>query len=172
MLDEFQNLYPKDLFKSITTSDSPEIEYKSGSRVVMTHLADDNVERLKERTKGWQYDAIFMDELTAYSFSAFTYLMSRNRGSSGIKPMFRGTTNPKKSSWVRKFIDWYIDADGYIIPERDGVVRYFFNSGTSVEDVVWGDTKEDVYNICKNVIDRVIYGAKKSGVDISYRKYH
>lgn len=168
MLDEFQNLYPKDLFKSITTSDSPEVEFKSGSRVVMTHLADDNIERLKERTKGWQYDAIFMDELTAYSFSAFTYLLSRNRGSSGIKPMFRCTTNPKKSSWVRKFIDWYIDADGYIIPEKDGVVRYFFNSGTTVEDVVWGDTKEDVYNICKNVIDKVIYEAKKSGVDISY----
>lgn len=168
MLDEFQNLYPKELFKSITTSDSPEIEFKGGLRIVMTHLADDNIERLKERTKGWQYDAIFMDELTAYSFSAFTYLLSRNRGSSGEKSIFRCTTNPKKSCWVRKFIDWYVDADGYIDPERDGVVRYFFNSGTSVDDVVWGNTKEEVYNLCKHQIDRVIKEAEKAGIEISF----
>ena len=67
------------------------------------------------------------------------------------------TTNPKKSHWLRIFLDWYIGIDGYIIPERNGVVRYFYINGESEKDVVWGDSKEEVYNKCRIQIDRTLY---------------
>ena len=66
------------------------------------------------------------------------------------------TTNPKRSHWLRIFLDWWIGADGFIIPEREGVVRYFYINGETVKDVVWGDTKYEVYQKCKIQIDRVL----------------
>lgn len=160
MLEEFQKLYPSQLISRVTTSDNPEVEFKSGCKVVMTHLANESVEEITERVKGWQYDFIYLDELTAYQFSTFTYLLSRNRGSSGEKGRMRATTNPKKNSWVRQFIDWYIDDEGYIDPKRDGVVRYFYYLGGGIEGVVWGDTKEEVYQKCQETIDRHLVSAK------------
>ena len=68
----------------------------------------------------------------------------------------RMTTNPKRNHWLRRFLDWYIGLDGYIIPERNGVVRYFFINGETVSDVVWGDTKEEVYQKCRITIDRIL----------------
>ena len=170
MLDECKNIYDKQLISRITISDSPEVEFKSGARFVFTHMANESPNVLNERVKGWQYSGIFLDELTAYSWSTFTYLMTRNRGAAHIRPMFRATTNPKYKSWVRKFIDWYIDENGYIDPDREGVVRYFFNAGNSVDDVVWGMSKEEVYNKCKERIDRVLKDANKADptLNISY----
>lgn len=173
LLDEFRNIYPKEVIAGITTSESPEIEFKSGARAVLTHMSDENPKKLHERVKGWQYDAIFLDELTGYSFSTFTYLLSRNRGSSGIKPIMRATTNPKRSCWVRRFIDWYIDADGHIDPEKDGVIRYFYNAGNTVDDVVWGDSKEEVYNLCKSAIDKFISASKRANnkLELTYEHF-
>lgn len=160
MIEEFQKLYPSELIKKVTTSDNPEIEFNSGCRVVMTHLANESIEEVTERVKGWQYDFIYLDELTAYQFSTFTYLLSRNRGSSGLPGRMRATTNPKKNSWVRKFIDWYVGDDGTIDPEKDGVVRYFFYAGGGVEGIVWGDTKDEVYAKCYDTIERYRKAAK------------
>jgi hypothetical protein len=160
MPEEFAKLYPEPLIARTTMSDNPEIEFVSGCKVVMTHMANENIHDITERVKGWQYDFIYMDELTAYQWNTFAYLMSRNRGSSGEKPLFRGTTNPKRNSWVRKFIDWYVDEDGFIDPLRDGVVRYFYYAGGTVEDVIWGDTPDEVYVRCKERIDRQMKASK------------
>ena len=42
------------------------------------------------------------------------------------------------------------------MPEREGVVRYFFMNGETVKDVVWGDSKKEVYHKCKVTIDRML----------------
>lgn len=167
LVDEFKLLYPKKLIESITTSESPEVTFKGGAKAILTHMQDNNLDKLQERVKGWQYDTIYMDELTGYSYTTFTYLLSRLRGSSGAQPYFRGTTNPKKNSWVRKFIDWYVDEEGHIDPLKDGKVRYFFNEGNTPEEVIWGDSKEEVYMKAKNTIDRYLRLAEGK-VDISY----
>lgn len=160
MMEEFTKLYPSPIIARTTMSDNPEVEFVGGCKVVMTHMANENINDITERVKGWQYDFIYFDELTAYQWSTFTYLFSRNRGSSGEKPIIRATTNPKRNSWVRKFIDWYVDENGFIDPERDGVIRYFYYAGGAVEDVIWGDTKEEVYQKCKERIDRQIKASR------------
>lgn len=86
--------------------------------------------------QGKQYSLIGFDELTHFTEEQFFYLLSRNR-SSVCKPYVRATTNPDADSWVAPFIDWWIDAEGYPIKDRSGIVRYFYRS----EGVInWADT--------------------------------
>jgi len=139
---------------SIKISDSPRVTFPNGSFCDLTYIDDTNMDALKERAKGWEYDVIATDELTEMSWQAFSYLQTRNRGrSKTFTGKFFAMMNPKRSHWVRQFIDWYIGSDGRIIPERSGCVRYFFIYGDTVNDVAWGDTKEEVYEKCKIQID-------------------
>ena len=117
--------------------------------------------------RGQQYAYIGIDELPQLPFEYLQILMSSNRNTVGIRSRMLGTCNPDPLSWLRKFIDWWIGKEdtiysdgkkhperkGLPIPERDGVVRYCFMNGKSVDDIVWGDTPEEVYEQCKNDID-------------------
>lgn len=153
-VEKFKQIFGVDYIK-IKESENPRVSFPNGTFVDLTYLDDSNMDKLRERAKGWEYDMIAIDELTEMSWDAFSYVITRNRGQSKT---FTGkvfaTMNPKRSHWVRTFIDWYIGIDGKIIPERDGVVRYFYVTGPSVKDVVWGSTKREVYLKCKIDIDR------------------
>lgn len=89
------------------------------------------------------------DELCHFTWSQFIYMLSRNRSMCGIKPYIRATCNPDSQSWVRSFIDWWIDKDtGYPIEERSGKIRYFI---MREDKVIWADTKQELeekYNNC------------------------
>lgn len=120
-----------------------------------------------DKYRGQQYAYIGIDELPQMPFEYLRILMSSNRNSVGVRSRILGTCNPDPMSWLRKFIDWWIGKEdtiysdgmkhperkGLPIPERDGVVRYCFMNGASVDDIVWGDTPEEVYEQCKNEID-------------------
>lgn len=82
----------------------------------------------------------------------FKYLITCNRNAFHIRNRFIGTCNPDPDSWVAKFIDWWIGEDGLPIPERDGRVRYCFMDGDNVSGIYWGDTREEVYEQCKDII--------------------
>lgn len=72
--------------------------------------------------------------------SQFTYLLTRLRSTSGVKPYVRASTNPDADSWVKRWIDWWIGEDGYPIPERSGVLRWFVRDGDSL---VFFDSREE-----------------------------
>lgn len=154
ILDEFKKVYGSGC--NVVESGDPHIDFPSGARIDVTHIADQSKEKVLQRFKGRQYDLIYFDELTGFSWECFTAVYSRNRGTAAWTGKVRGTTNPKRSHWLREFLDWYIGIDGEIIPERDGVVRYFYINGETVRDVVWGDSKEEVYQKCKIQIDRTL----------------
>lgn len=135
----------------------PRVTFPSGAFVDFTHVADQTKEAILRRLKGSQYDMIYFDELSNFSWVAFTTILSRNRGRSPYAGKCIATTNPEREHWTRKFIDWYVDESGYIIPERDGVIRYFYIMGTTVDDVVWGNSKQEVYNKCRTDIDKILY---------------
>lgn len=76
--------------------------------------------------QGSQIPLIAFDELTHFSWSQFVYMLSRNRSLCGVRPYIRCTTNPDPDSWVRLFIDWWIDNEtGYPIHSRSGKLRWF-----------------------------------------------
>jgi len=165
IVDDFQIAYG-DMIK-VTTSENPRITFPSGSYVDCLHIADETPSKLMERAKGWQYDVFYMDELTSYAFTTFSIVGTRARGKSNFTGHVFGTTNPKRSHWTRDMLDWYIGIDGFIIPERDGVVRYYFQNGETVKDIIMGDTPEEVYALCKPNIDRKL--AKLGGSNWTYK---
>lgn len=152
ILDEFKSMYRGGV--TVIESGDPHVDFPSGARVDVTHIADQSRDKVRQRFKGRQYDLIYFDEMTGFSWDCFTEVCTRNRGRGKWTGKIRGTTNPDKNHWLRKFLDWYIGADGFIREDREGVVRYFYVAGENVEDVVWGDSKEETYLKCKIEIDR------------------
>ena len=138
----------------MTKSPRPMAKFPSGAKITFSHLQyDDTVYDYQ----GAQIPLICFDELTHFSKTQFFYMLSRNRSTCGVRPYVRATCNPDADSWVRKFIDWWIDDDGYPIDERCGVIRYFFQKDN---EIIWGDTKEalmDEYGISSADIKSVTF---------------
>jgi predicted phage terminase large subunit-like protein len=98
--------------------------------------------------QGAQYAFIGFDELTHFEREQFFYLLSRLRTVSGARTRWRATCNPDSQSWVRKFIDWWIDPiTGFAIKERSGVIRYWVNiSNGSESKIYWADNPQELKN--------------------------
>ena len=116
-----------------------EWSFPSGAMIKFAHM---DLERDKHSWQGSQICLIGFDELCHFSWGQFVYMLSRNRSTCGIKPYIRATCNPDSESWVRKFIDWWINPDtGYAIPERSGQIRWFVVRG---DETFWADSEEDL----------------------------
>jgi phage terminase large subunit-like protein len=97
--------------------------YFPKSKVVFSHLEHEGD---IYRHQGGQYCVICFDELTLFTEQMFLYLMTRNRSSCGVWPRMRATCNPEADSWVKKWIQWWLDEKtGLPIEERCGVPKYF-----------------------------------------------
>lgn len=125
----------------------------SGGSVTFSYYGG-NFDDFRDRFQGREYPYIGIDEITQMEYEKFKYLLTVNRNPHSIPNHIFGTCNPDPDSWVAKFIHWWIDDDGDPIPERDGVLRYCFMNGDSVEDITWGDNRLDVYERCRDIIDR------------------
>lgn len=111
--------------------------FPKGARIEFRHMAR---EADRKSHQGRQYALIGFDELTHFTAAQFWYLLSRNRTSiKGFRPYVRATCNPDPDSFVADLIAWWIDEDGYPIPERAGVVRYFVRLDEALH---WYDTRE------------------------------
>lgn len=154
LLDTFDEVYGKGC--RLVRSDAPRVDFPSGARVDVTHVADQSRQKVLQRFKGRQYDFIYFDELTGFNWETFAAIYTRNRGTGKWTGKVRATTNPERDSWIRKFIDWYIGIDGFIREDRNGIVRYFYMSGETVDDVIWGDSKEEVYRKSSLQVDRML----------------
>lgn len=140
--------------------------FKTGAKMSFDHF-DMTLKEFEDKYRGQQIAYIGIDELPQIPFEFLKILMGSNRNVLGIRSRILGTCNPDPLSWLRKFLSWWIaDADtiypdgqkhpelhGLPIPWRNGVVRYFFVTGNTVDSIVWGDTPEDVYNQAKDEID-------------------
>jgi predicted phage terminase large subunit-like protein len=89
---------------------------------------------------GSQIGCLCWDELTTFTKHQFFYLLSRNRGMTGVRPYVRASCNADAGSWVAELIQWWWDpATGYPIPERSGKVRYFARAGD--DSLAWYASK-------------------------------
>lgn len=127
--------------------------FKSGAVVTFDHLENESDSSIESRFKGLEIPAIYIDEIDQIKFSTVFKLIQSNRNSLGIRNRLHGSCNPNSQSWLRKWIDYYVNNEGYIDPKKDGQVRYFYLYGSNVEDVYWGDDKESVYQQAKPFID-------------------
>lgn len=116
-----------------------EARFPSGASFVFRHL---QLESDRLAHQGKQYSWIVFEELTHFAETQFWYLWSRRRTKAKVRPYMRATCNPDPDSFVRKLIDWWIGEDGYAIPERSGVIRYFVRGDD--DELIWADTREEL----------------------------
>ena len=96
------------------SGEMPRFTFPSGAFIDFCHLADQSVDTIQRRFKSSQYDWIYFDELTGFTWDAFKTLLTRNRGKSDYAGKCLATTNPERESWIRDFIDWYIDEEAIV----------------------------------------------------------
>jgi len=112
-------------------------------------------ESFKKRFQGKQFAFIGIDEITHCPFRKFKYLLTDNRNAYHIRSRFWGTCNPDPDSWVAQFLfdgGWLDRETGLPIPEMDSVVKYVYMPTNDVGEVVWGDSREEVFEMCRDDI--------------------
>ena len=135
--DEAIQLYP--LFGGRPRFGMLDFTFDAGSAISFAHL---QLEQDKLKYQGSQIPYLGFDELTHFSEGQFFYMLSRNRSKCGVRPYVRATCNPDPDSWVRKFLDWWIDEEtGFAIPERSGVLRWFVRQG---DEIVWASSPSEL----------------------------
>ena len=152
MIEDSKSVYNKLGTLNISKNDLT-WNFNAGGTLKFSYYADDSIEKFKKRFQGKQYAYVGIDEITHCPWEVFLYLLTCNRNAYGIRNRFWGTCNPDPDSWVAKFVDWWIGEDGFPIPERNGKVRYFFINQGEVTDIIWGNSKHEVYLKCKDKID-------------------
>lgn len=137
----------------VTTGELPTFSWPKWNNAIQFLHANFNADNPSEwddfqETYKKQQSALFLcDEATALEqYKMFTYIFSRNRDSSGITPQTILAFNPKYEHWTTAFLltAGYIGDDWHLKPDWDGRTRYFYVKGDEPEDVLWGDTKEEV----------------------------
>lgn len=113
--------------------------FPSGASIAFCHMQHEK-DRISHQ--GLQYAYIGFDELTHFSPSQFWYLVGRMRSTCGVQPYLRATCNPEPG-WVADFLEWWIDGDGFAIPERSGLLRYMVRNPDS-DDIDWADSREEL----------------------------
>ena len=140
--------------------------FNTGAKLGLT-IYDMPFSDFETKYRGQQFCYIGIDELPQIPFEMFKFLMTSCRNTIGVHSRIFGTCNPDPLSWLRKFVDWWIGKEdtiysdglmhperkGFPIPERDGVVRYCYMPDDSVDNIIWGDTPEEVYEQCRETID-------------------
>lgn len=129
-------------------------DFTAGGYLKFVYYKDSSYEEFKERFQGREIPYIGIDEGTQMPYKYFKYLMTCNRNSKNMRNRILVTCNPDPESWVAEFIDWWIGEDGLPLEERDGKVRYCFMDGDTVDGIYWGNTREEVYEDCRHIIDR------------------
>lgn len=140
--DEALGIYPSIGAKS--TENPPTCTFPNGATISFAHMQH---EKDKYSWQGAQIPYIGIDEVTHFTESQFWYIVSRNRNAHGIPSLLRATCNPDPDSFVRGLIDWWIDEDGYAIPERSGVIRYFLRIDNVLQ---WDDTRQALHERYSN----------------------
>lgn len=146
ILDESQNLY--NAVKGDLTLNPLEWKFPSGAKIAFRHLQH---EKTKYEYQGSQITRLAFDEVTHFSEEQFFYLLSRNRSTSGIKPQVRATCNPDADSWVAKMVEWYIDAQGFPLRDRMGLIRWFVRIN---KEMIWANSQEELTTLYPDSIPK------------------
>ena len=65
ILDEFKKMYGS--YVNVVESGDPHVDFPSGARIDVTHIADQSKSKVLQRFKGRQYDFIYFDEGTGFT---------------------------------------------------------------------------------------------------------
>lgn len=101
------------------------MEWDNGAVLKFNHM--EHEKDAEKDHQGKQYSLVVFDEATHFTEYQVTYLMSRLRSAAKGNSQMLLTCNPDPDSFICKWIEWWLDEDGFPIRERSGVKRYYAN---------------------------------------------
>jgi len=153
------------------------IYFKKGASIKLMQINDENPEKLKNQFKGQQNQRIIVDEADAFTFETIFYIITRIRGeASKTRQQIICLQNPERDCFGRTMLGTtfngiegagYIDNNGDVIDEMNGVVTYFYSQGT-IDKITYGRSKQEVYEKAKDSIDNIINDAARKGAKVHY----
>lgn len=115
--------------------------FSNGAKIYLRHFEN---AKDTENFQGWEVNHFLVDEGQQFEEMMVEYLTSRMRNPKcpEVKPHMKITCNPDYGSFLRHWLEWWLDPDtGIPIPERDSVCRYFLKLDGKM---VWGDSKAEL----------------------------
>ena len=145
----------------------------NGSEIKFQQLDNENPIVIEKIVKGLQAKILIFDECNKFEWKTITAFMPRLRSDSNGKAQIFLAQNPERECFMRKLCGkgehggGWINDDGTIDKDMDGVVMYFNMQEGDLEKTYWGRTKREVYEKCKEHIDSLLAIDK----DMSYEDF-
>lgn len=149
------------------------VKFYNGSEIKFQHLANENKEAIDKIFKGLQVKKALFEECNKFSWNTISTCQTRLRANTKGKAQIYLAQNPERECFVRRLCGssknggGWIDEDGSPIESMNGKIRYFHIVKGNLDEVYWGDTKEEVYDKCKSIIDNLLVGND----DMSYEDF-
>ena len=134
----------------------------NGSEIKFQQLDNENPIVIDKIAKGLQAKKLIFDECNKFMWRTITAFMPRLRSDSKGKAQIYLAQNPERECFLRVLAGkgehggGWINDDGSIDPEMDGVVMYFNMQDGEIEKTYFGRTKREVYEKCKEHIDKLV----------------
>ena len=142
LLQEMETFYP-DLGGTFNRNRF-EWKFPSNALIELKHLQH---EKDAKAHKSKQYTRVGMDEASDFEGSQIFFMNSRLRTTTGLPKQLLLSTNPDPDCALRSLIDWWIGQDGYPIPERAGIVRFWVRIK---DEIVWADDPDKLLKYVDN----------------------
>ena len=145
----------------------------NGSEIKFQQLDNESPLVLDKIAKGLQAKKLIFDEANKFEWKTITTFMSRLRSDNGGKAQIYLAQNPERECPLRKICGkgehggGWINEDGSVDKDMDGVVRYFYMHEGDMDKMYWGKTKREVYEKAKEFIDPML----QVDTDMSYEDF-
>ena len=134
----------------------------NGSELKFQQLDNENPIVIDKIAKGLQAKKLIFDECNKFLWRTISTFFPRLRSDSSGKAQVYLAQNPERECFMRKMCGkgehggGWINDDGTVDKSMDGVVMFFFMPNGDYEKAVWGRTKREVYEKCKDHIDSLL----------------
>lgn len=117
--------------------------FTSGAKIFLRHFQD---LKAKDNFQGWEVTKFLVDEGQQFEEAMVVYLMSRMRNPKClVPPHMKITCNPDYDSFLRHWLDWWLDPEtGIPLPERDGLTRWFVRND---DKMLWADSRREAIEL-------------------------
>lgn len=134
----------------------------NGSEIKFQQLDNENPIVIDKITKGLQAKKLIFDECNKFLWRTISAFFPRLRSDSSGKAQVYLAQNPERECFMRKMCGkgehggGWINDDGTVDKSMDGVVMFFCMPNGDLDKCVWGRTKREVYEKCKDHIDSLL----------------
>ena len=134
----------------------------NGSEIKFQQLDNESPIVIDKIAKGLQAKKLIFDECNKFQWRTISSFFPRLRSDSQGKAQIFLAQNPERECFMRQMCGkgvhggGWINDDGTVDKTMDGVVMFFCMPNGDYEQAVWGRTKKEVYEKCKDHIDSLL----------------